>query len=191
MTGPPQRMTTETKQQDSIQFGLTLVQKILYGVLLLSVAAAVTPLSPLFQGPGGTVFFVLYGIFVGVLSWFVSSSWVFGLELTKREIRVRDAGRVVVIPLDKIGMVVRGGRSPFLPAIWLVLRGVDVGRALPEKGVNPVTREMLDNFRRRNPGKKITFVPIPMIYLRSPRGFVDELKRRIPPLAVDERFGRK
>ncbi|BAD40502.1 hypothetical protein [Symbiobacterium thermophilum] len=184
-------MTTETKKTESIQFGLTLIQKILYGVLLFGAAFAVTLLSPLFAGPGGTVFFVFYGILVGVLSWFVSSGWVFSLELTPREIRVRDAGRIVAIPLEKVGMVVRGGRSPFLPAVWLVLRGVDIGRELPAKGVNPVTQEMLTHFQRRNPGKKITFVPIPIIYLRSAGEFVGELKRRIPPLTVDERLGRK
>lgn len=184
-------MTAETKKTESMQFGLTLVQKILYGLSLVAAAALVMILSPIFTGPGGTVFFVLCGVLVGVLSWFVSSGWVFSVELTRREVRVRDAGRLTVIPLDKVGMVLRGGRNPLFPAIWLVLRGVDVGRELPEKGIHPAAREMLDNFRHRNPGKKITFVPIPVAYLRSAGSFVGELKRRIPPLTVDERLGGK
>lgn len=184
-------MTAEAKKAAGMQFGLTLVQKILYGALLIGAAAVVVLLSPIFTGPLGTVFFVLYGVFVGVLSWFVSSGWAFSLELTPREIRVRDAGRITVIPLDKLGMVVRGGRNPLFPVIWLVLRGVDVGRELPEKGVHPVAREMLDTFRQRNPGKRITFVPVPAVYLRSPAEFVGELKRRIPPLTIDDRLGRK
>jgi len=174
-----------------MQFSLTVAQKIIYGLLLLGLAALVIPLSPVFTGAVGTVFFLFFGVLIGVVSWFVSSGLAFNLQMTGREIHVRDAGRLTVIPLDKIGMVVRGGRNPLFPVIWLVLRGVDIGRELPEKGVSPQTREMLANFQRRNPGKKITYVPVPVAYLRSPAEFVGELKRRIPPLTVDDRLGRK
>lgn len=185
-------MTAETKKNSAgTQFGLTLVQKILYGALLLAAAVLVVPLSPLFTGSVGTVLFVIYGILIGVLSWYVSSGWAFSVEVSAAEIRVRDAGRVVKIPMDKVGMLVRGGRNPLFPVIWVVLRGVEVGRSLPEQGVSPQTQELLAQFQRRNPGKKITFVPVPMIYLRSVGEFVAELKRRIPPLTVDERLGRK
>ncbi|MBP2017667.1 hypothetical protein J2Z79_001052 [Symbiobacterium terraclitae] len=185
-------MTAETKKSSAgTQFGLTLVQKILYGVLLVAAAVLVVPLSPLFTGTFGTVMFVLYGILIGILSWYVSSGWAFGVEVSAAEIRVRDAGRVVAIPMDKVGMLVRGGSNPLFPAVWVVLRGAGVGRELPEKGVPPHAQELLAQFQRRNPGKKLTYVPIPMLYLRSVGEFVGELKRRIPPLTVDERLGRK
>jgi len=185
-------MATETKKTTAgTQFGLTLVQKILYGVLLLAVAALVVPLGPLFTGAAGTVMFVLFGILVGVLAWYVSSGWMFSVEVSASEIQVRDAGRVIVVPMDKVGMLVCGGRNPIFPMLWVVLRGVDVGRAVPDKGVPPQVQELLAQFQRRNPGKKLTIVPIPMFYLRSVREFVAEMKRRIPPLTVDERLGGK
>jgi len=185
-------MTAETKNaKAATQFGLTLVQKILYGLILVAATIVVVPLSPVFSGPVGTVIFVLYGIFIGVLAWYVSTAWGFSLEVRKSEMVVRNTRGTTVIPLDKVGMLVRGGRNPLFPAIWVVLRGVDVGRALPEKGVNPRTQELLTQFQKRNPGKKLTFVPIPAICLRSVGGFVGELKERIPPLTVDERLGGK
>jgi len=185
-------MTAETKKAtESNQFGLTLTHKIISGVILLGISTLVVPLGPFFQGTTGTVFFILFGLILGVATWFISAGWTFKLEVTGSEIKVRDGARETVIPMDKLGMVVKNGRIPFLPSIWLVLRGVEVGQAIPEKGVDPVTREMIESFRKRNPGKKVTYVPVPGGYIRSISGFVAELKRRIPPLAIDERLGGK
>jgi hypothetical protein len=185
-------MTAESKNASAnVQFGLTLAQKVVYGIVLLGVSLLVVPLTPVFNRPGGMVLFVLFGLLIGVCSWFISAGWTFKVELTPSEIRVRDSGRLTVIPLDKVGMVVRGGRIPFLPSVWLVLRGVDVGRSLPTGGVDPHTQELLAGFQKRNPGKRITYVPLPGGYLRSVGGFVAELKRRIPPLTIDDRLGGK
>jgi len=53
--GPPRRMTAETKNaKAATQFGLTLVQKILYGLILVAATIVVVPLSPVFSGPVGT-----------------------------------------------------------------------------------------------------------------------------------------
>lgn len=185
-------MSAETKKANAnSQFGLTLTQKILYAVALLAVSTLVVPLSPVFNGPAGTVVFILFGLVLGVITWYISAGWTFKLEMTAGEIKVRDGHRETVVPLDKLGLVVKNSRLPILPSIWLVLRGVDVGQEIPKKGVDPRTRELIEAFQKRNPGKKITYVPVPGGYLRSLPEFVGELKRRIPPLAVDDRLGGK
>jgi len=191
--GPPQAMTAETRNPNApVEFGLTMVQKITYGVLLLALSTLVVPLSPVFEGAAGTVLFVLFGIFIGVCTWFISAGWMFKIEVGRTKIEVRDGARTTVVPLEKIGMIVRGGRTPFLPQIWIVVRGVeDVGRELPARGVDAHTQELLENLRRRNPGKEIRYVPVPGMYLRSIGGFLAELKRRIPPLTIDDRLGGK
>lgn len=187
------KMTAETKKANAnSQFGLTLRQKISWAVVLLIFSTLVLPLGQLFNGPGGTVLFVIFALILGVVTWYVSAGWTFKLELTAGEIKIRDGHRESVVPLDKLGMVVKnGGWIPFLPSIWLVMRGVETGREIPTKGVDPRVREMLEQFQKRNPGKKVTYVPVPGGYLRSVAEFVGELKRRIPPLAIDDRLGGK
>ncbi|MFZ5818079.1 MAG: hypothetical protein ACOY93_22740 [Bacillota bacterium] len=187
-------MTAETKKANAnAQFGLTVAQKITSGVILLALSTLVVPLNPLFNQPGwGMAFFVLYGLVLGVVTWYISAGWSFKLEITAGEIKVRDGHREVLVPMDKLGMVVKNGRLPVLPSLWLVLRGVEnVGREIPKKGVDPRTRELIEAFQKRNPGKKITYVPVPGGYVRSIPEFIAELKRRIPPLTIDERLGGK
>ncbi|MFZ5827216.1 MAG: hypothetical protein ACOY94_23205 [Bacillota bacterium] len=185
-------MTAETKKaKGNPQFGLTLVQKIMWALVLLVFSTLVLPLGQVFNGPGGTAIFIFFALILGVITWYISAGWTFKLEMTPGEIKIRDGARESVVPLDKLGMVVKNGRIPFLPSVWLVLRGVDVGREIPAKGVDPQARELLEQFQKRNPGKKITYVAVPGGYLRSIPEFIGELKRRIPPLAVDDRLGGK
>lgn len=181
---------TAAKKEQNPQYGLSLVQKIIYGVGLLALSTLVIPLSPLFTGTGGTVLFILFGILLGVFTWFISASWAFKLEMTASEIRLRDGQRQTNVPMDKVGMILRNGKPP-LPTIWLVLRGSDQGRPIPTKGVDPETRAQLEAYQKRNPGKTITYVAIPGGYLRSINTFVADLKKRIPPLTVDDRLGGK
>ncbi len=185
-------MSAELKKtQESQEFGLTLSRKIVYAVVLLGISMLVIPLSPLFVGTVGTILFVLFGIALGVTTWFVSAGWTYKLEVAGSEIKIRDGHRHITVPMERLGLVAKNGRIPVVPTIWLVLRGAEVGQEIPAKGVDPVTREMIETLRKRSPGKKITYVPVPGGYLRSISGFVAELKRRIPPLTVDERLGGK
>lgn len=185
-------MTAETKKnQASTEFHLTLGHKILYAALLLLVSTLVIPLSPRFAGAGGTFLFILFGMVLGVITWFTSAGWTFKLELTNQVIKIRDGQRETVVPLDRLALVARNGKIPFLPSVWLVLRGAEVGQEIPTKGIDPQTRELIEALQKRNPGKKITFVPVPGAYLRSITGLATELKRRIPPLTVDDRLGGK
>lgn len=186
-------MTAETtKAQKNPQFGWTLPTKIISGVVLVGLSTLVVPLTPFFSGPAGTAWFVLFGLLIGGASWVASAGWMFKLEVTPTAVQMTYVGQTTTVPLDKIGMLVRNnGRIPFLPSLWLVLRGVDIGREIPETRIDPHTKELIDNFRRRNPGKKITYVSFPAGHLRSVSGFVAEMKRRIPPLGIDDRLGGK
>lgn len=185
-------MTAESKKsQAGTEFHLTLARKFIYGALLLLISTLVVPLSPRFQGPGGTFLFILFGMALGVFTWFTSAGWTYKLELTSHEIKIRDGQRETIVPLDRLGLVARNGKVPFLPSVWLVLRGAEVGQEIPTKGIDPQTRELVEALQKRNPGKKITYVPVPGAYLRSITGLASELKRRIPPLTVDDRLGGK
>jgi hypothetical protein len=187
-----QTMTTASKkEQASNQYGLTLTQKILYGVAVVALILVANPLIVMLAGPASTVALIVFAAILAVVTWFVSAGWTFKLELTGSEIKIRDNHRETVVPLDKLGMVVRNGKMPLIPTIWLVLRGTDVGHEIPARGVDPRAAELIEAFRKRNPGKKITYVPVPGGYLRSMTEFVGELKRRIPPLTVDDRLGGK
>lgn len=185
--------TTTTNAAPTTQFGLTLGQKIAWGVALIALAVLVFPLGPFFNSSDvGYFLFLLYGLALGLLTWYIASGWAFGVELTPTEIRIREGGRQrTVVPLDKLSLVTRNGRNPLMPSVWLVLRGAPVGQEIPEKGVDPRTLELIEAIQKRNPGKKLTYVGIQAGYLRSVRGFVGELKRRIPPLTVDERLQGK
>lgn len=185
-------MTAESKKASSEnQYGLTLVQKIIYTSVLLALILVMNPLIIMLPGAASTVALILFGLVLAVLTWFVSASWTFKLELTPGEIKIRDNHKEINVPADKLGMLVKNGRIPLFPTVWLVLRGSEVGQEIPGKGIDAKAAEMIEAFRKRNPGKKITYVPVPGGYLRSIAGFVGELKRRIPPLTVDERLGGK
>lgn len=185
-------MTAETKKANgNPQFHLTLAQKIAYGAVVMALIFLFTPVINALHGAAASIALIGYGLVLAVLTWFVSAGWTYKVELTNHEIKIRDNHREIIVPTEKLGMVVRNGWMPVMPTLWLVLRGTDVGQEIPAKGVDPRTRELIEAFRKRNPGKKITYVPVPGGYLRSVAGFVGELKRRIPPLTVDERLGGK
>lgn len=182
---------SETKKTETVHFGLTWLQKGIYLAVLLALTLLVAPLSPMFTGALGIVFLLVFGILLGGAAWFSSAAWTYKVDLTNHAVQIRDASREMIAPYDKIGLVLQNGGWP-LPAIWLVLRsaGGEHGMEIPKRA-DAHTREALEAFVRRNPGKKVTVIPIPGAYLRSRREFVAELQRRIPPLAIDERLGGK
>lgn len=186
-------MTAESKKATAgNQYSLTMTQKVAYGAAVAVLIFVVNPMIIALGGPGSTVALILFAAFLAFITWFVSAGWTFKLEMTATEIKIRDnQHRETILPLDKLGMVVKNGKMPVIPTIWLVLRGADVGREIPAKGVDPKVAEMIEAFRKRNPGKKITYVAVPGGYLRSIAQFVGDLKRRIPPLTVDDRLGGK
>jgi len=141
-------------------------------------------------GTVGRIAFIVIAALLGMISWFFSAGWSYKLEVSHNEITIRDTGRRIVVPLDKIGLLVRNGGFPF-PTLWLVLKNAETGAEVPNKGVDPQAHNLLEAYLRRNPGKKLTIVSVPGGYLSSIPQFAGELKRRIPPLTIDERLGGK
>lgn len=174
--------------KESLRFGWTGKQKAIWTVAPLMLSTLVLLYGPLMTGVVGTIVFLLLGVALGLLTWFASAGWAFKLEMTPGEVKLLSPKANVTVPMDKIGALIRNGGFPF-PTLWLVLRGAEVGSEIPSKGLDPVAASHLENFRRRNPGKKITIVPIAGGHLRSVEEFVTELKRRIPPLTIDQRLG--
>lgn len=176
--------------QDTNQFGLSLTQKLIWTGVPLLIALSVILYGPLLQGVVGTAIFVALGALLGLATWFVSAGWTFRLHFDGPSLRLTQSGRTLLIPLDRIGILVRNGGFPF-PTLWIVLRGAEVGQEIPAGGVDRHAAGLIESFRKRSPGKKITFVPVPGGYLRSVTEFAAELKRRIPPVQIDERLNLK
>jgi uncharacterized SAM-binding protein YcdF (DUF218 family) len=172
------------------QFRWTLLQRLLWAGVPLLVSLTILTYSPVLTGILGTVVFVLLGAALGFLSFFITGGWTLRLEVTGSEIRLRDPRRDLTVPLDRVGMLVKNGGFPF-PTLWLVLRNSDLGKELPAKGIDPKAQSIIDAYLRRNPGKKLTFIPIGGGHLSSIVDFAAELKRRIPPIVIDERLGPK
>lgn len=173
-----------------MQFHWSWTQKAWALAVPLLVSALIVLYGPLLQGWVGTAVLLVFGAVLGVITWFISAGWTYKVELTDSEVRFRDARGAVAIPLDRVGMLIRNGGFPF-PTLWLVLRNAEQGIEVPAKGVDPHAASLIDTYRKRNPGKKITIFSIPGGHLRSIEGFAEELRRRVPPLVVDERITRK
>ncbi|MDB4897944.1 MAG: hypothetical protein JWN15_4206 [Firmicutes bacterium] len=188
--GAAAEMTNTVSEQTTAEFGLTRTQKFLYLLIPIALSVLILLYSPLFTGIYGTAVFVILGGLLGLMSFFLSAGWGFRLEVGPRELRILDRRQTITIPMDKIGMIVRNGGFPF-PTLWLVLRGAAVGTSVPAKGVDPHARDLIESYQRRHPGKDVTVVPVAGGYLSSVSGLAAELKRRIPPLTVDERLAAK
>lgn len=183
---------TDSSKNQILDFSLTMVQKVLYGVLLFVVSLGVVfgaSLLTALRG-WGTVVFILLAILLGVVTFFISSGWTYKLKLTQRTVVIESRQEHYEIPLSRLGMLVRASSFPY-PIIWLVLRNSTQGQEVPTKRVDPVTQEIIASYQARNPGMKITIMPVPVPFIRSGQDFVKTLKDRIPPLVVDERLGVK
>ncbi|MGE5675114.1 MAG: hypothetical protein ACM3XM_14795 [Mycobacterium leprae] len=172
-----------------VQLGWNRTRKVLYVAVVIILTMVIAYGNGFVSGVVGRYLFIPMAAILGVLTFFISSGWTYKLEFNNREIRVRDQREATVIPLEKIGIVVKN-RGFIFPKIWVVLKGAAVGAELPAKSMEPKTRELIDAYQKRNPGKKLTYVSIPGGYLMSVGAFVGELKRRVPPVAVDERLSK-
>lgn len=179
-------MTNESARE----FGLTWPQKIMYMAWPVLLATLISMASSFVPESARTVFVLAMAAGLAIITWYVSAGWNFKIALAPGLIRIREPRRSVDIPLDRIGGLVRNGRFPG-PTLWVVLRGADVGQEIPARGVDPAARELIEAVGRRSPGKKLTYVPIPLLYLRSAPEFVADLKQRIPPLTIDARLAAK
>lgn len=181
-------MSEATAKRQPQHFGLTWPQKIMYALVPLMFSFFVVIYQPIMTGWLGTVVFVTLGVILGLLSFYVTAGWTFKVEFTEGEIKVRDSRRELLVPMDKVRLVVQNARFPF-PVVWLVLRNAEMGDEIPSKGVDAHARALIEEYQRKNPGKKLTIVPIPGGYLRSRTEFAAEIKRRVPQITLDERFG--
>ncbi|HEY3368542.1 MAG TPA: hypothetical protein VGK74_26090 [Symbiobacteriaceae bacterium] len=183
-------MNIFTMKDSPTQFGLTRNLKLLYVALAAALSLTIILIGNRLTGIVGTVVFMLLGVLLGLVTFFISSGWSFQLEFVGNEIRVTDIRKKpMIVPLDKVGMLLPNGGFPFAN-YWLVVKNVEVGTEIPVKGVDPKTRELIDAYKHRNPGKKLTVVQLPGGYIRSVKGFADELKRRVPPVFIDERISK-
>lgn len=167
-----------------------MTQKVLYLLGLMAVSALIL----LFEWPrygivGMTIFTILAGM-LGLLTYYMSAGWTYKLTMDAQNLRIQDRRTPMIIPMEKVGMLIKRGSFP-APTIWMVVKNAGVGMAIPERGVDGRLKEMLATYQHRNPGKELTVIQIPGVYLRSVSGFVAELQRRIPPLTVDKRLGTK
>ncbi len=179
---------SKNEKEQTLQYGLTLGQKLLYVLVVFVLSVIIALGGPMLSGVMGWVAFILLGVLLGIVTFYVSAGWTYKIAFEQGQIRIWDRAREIIVPNDRIGMLVRNGGFPF-PTLWLVLRGAKVGQPIPEKGVDPRTRELIERYQERHPGKSLTIVPVPGGYLRSVSGFASELRRRIPPVTIDERLG--
>jgi hypothetical protein len=182
-----------SNKEQSVSFSLTWTNKIIYMTVPLFLSIIILLYGPIITAAGiiGNVGFILLAILLGLVTFFISAGWSFQLEISPALIRMRDRRQDIAIPMDKVGLLVRNGGLPF-PMVWVILRGAaGVGQEIPEKGVDSRAREMIEQFSRRNPGKRLTYVPVNGGYLRSVDQFAATVKRLAPPVTVDERLGAK
>lgn len=182
-----------SNKDQTISFSLTWTNKIIYMTVPLFLSVIILLYGPIITAAGiiGNVGFILLAVLLGLVTFFISAGWSFQLEISPGLMRMKDRRQDIAIPMDKIGMLVRNGGFPF-PTIWVILRGAaGVGQEIPEKGVDSQARAMIEQFSRRNPGKRLTYVPVAGGYLRSVDQFAATVKRLAPPVTVDERLGAK
>ncbi len=172
------------------EFRWTLLQRLLWAGVPLIISLAIMTYSQMLTGILGTLVFVNLGVALGLLTFFITGGWTLRLEVTSTEIRLRDSRRNLTVPMDRVGMLVRNGGIPF-PTLWLVLRNSELGLELPAKGIDARTKVLIDQYLRRNPGKKLTYIPIGGGHLSSITDFAAEMKRRIPPIVLDDRLAPK
>lgn len=181
---------SNAEKAQTTRFGLTWVNKIWYMTVPLFLSAVIIMFDPAAYGWMGMGIFILLALGLGLITFFISAGWSFQVEVGPGEIRIRDRRTDIQIPNDKVGLVVRNAGFPF-PTVWLVLKGAAVGNEIPQKGVDPKARELIEQYMHRNPGKRLTYVPVPGGYLRSVPQFAAEIQRRIPPISVDSRLTGK
>lgn len=174
-------------EKGTVDFGQTLLQKTLYMLIPIALSLLIVFASPLLRGAWGSVAVIAMGLPLGLITFFVSSGWGYKLEVTSTEVKINDKRVTIHVPMDKIGMVVKNGGIPF-PTLWIIVKNAAVGNEIPSKGVDAKTRELIEAYQKRNPGKSLTYVPVPGGHIRSVSAFVAELKGRIPPLTADERL---
>jgi hypothetical protein len=167
-------------------FGLSLSQKILSILLLFALSSLVMLIGPV-QGTGATILFVLNALLVAVASFFISAAWVYKLVFQEKALLVRNNRGEITIPYEKIGLLVKSGTTLF-PSLLLVLRNAEIGQPVPTTGIDPQALAQIEEYQKRNPGKKLTVVQIPGRYLRSITGFAAELAKRVPPVRIDSRL---
>lgn len=177
-----------SEQDQVVKFGWSWTQKGTYLAAAGVVSLVIIFFGGVFKGTVGLALFMVIGVLLGLLTFHLSSGWGFRLDLGRQDLGVIFRAQRVTVPLDKVGLLVRGGGFLY-PTLWLVLKNAGVGAELPKK-MDDATRELIESYQHRNPGKKLTYVTIPGGHLSSLSGFVNELKRRIPPLTVDSRLSK-
>ncbi|HLO02969.1 MAG TPA: hypothetical protein VK191_07675 [Symbiobacteriaceae bacterium] len=169
-----------------VDYSLTWTQKLLSlgAVFLLSMLVWV--IGPL-QTTTSTILYLLNFGLVFLVTFFVSAGWSFKAVFQEKSLMVRSNRGQVQVPYDKVGLLVRSG-SKFFPTLIVVLRAAEVGQTISSAKLDPESRRLIDEYKSRMPNKELTLVQVPGRYIRSIKGFAEELQRRVPPVKIDPRI---
>lgn len=169
-----------------MDFSLTWTQKILSLLAVFVLSSLVWVIGPV-QGATSTVLYLINFALVFIVTFFVSAGWAFRAVFEEKNLTVRSNRGEVKVPYDKVGLLVRSG-SKFLPNLIVVLRAAEVGQAVSSVKLDAESARLISEYKSRMPNKELTVVQVPGRYLRSVKGFAEELKKRVPPVKVDPRI---
>lgn len=168
-------------------FSLSWPQKLLSLGIVLLLSMFVWVIGPL-TTTASTVLYLLNFAVVFFVTFFVSAGWAFKAIFQEKSLMVRSSRGQVHVPYEKVGLLVRSGPK-YLPNLLVVMRAADVGQSVGALKMDPESRRMIEEYKSRMPNKELTVVQIPGRYIRSVKGFAEELKRRVPPVKIDPRIG--
>jgi hypothetical protein len=174
------------RQSHMADYSLTWTQKILSLAVVFLLSMLVWVIGPL-NNTTSTVLYVLNFALVFLVTFFVSAGWAFRAVFEEKSLLIRGSRGQVNVPYDRIGLLVRSGSNLF-PNLILVLRAAEVGQSVSSVKLDPESKRMIDEYKSRMPNKELTVVQIPGRYIRSIKGFAEELQRRVPPVKIDPRL---
>lgn len=168
-------------------YSLTWPQKLISLGIVFLLSMLVWVIGPL-TTTTSTILYLLNFALVFLVTFFVSAGWAFKAIFQEKNLMVRSNRGQVLVPYDKVGLLVRSG-SKFFPNLIVVMRAAEVGQAVTSVKLDAESRRLIDEYKSRMPNKDLTVVQIPGRYIRSIKGFAEELQRRVPPVKIDPRIG--
>jgi hypothetical protein len=170
-----------------MDYSLTWTQKILSLLAVFLLSSLVWVIGPVKGGPS-TVLYLANFALVFIVTFFVSAGWAFRATFQEKTLVIRSNRGEVKVPYDKVGLLVRSG-SKFFPNLIVVLRAAEIGQSVSGAKLDRESARAIEEYKSRMPAKELTIVQIPGRYLRSIKGFAEELKKRVPPVKIDPRIG--
>jgi hypothetical protein len=171
-----------------MDYSLTLTQKILSLFVIFLLTCLVSWIHPYTGVGSSTILLFIFMAPVMVMTFFVSAAWAYKATFQEKLLMIRSNRGEVKVPYEKVGMLVRSG-SKLFPNLIVVLRAAEVGQPVSTAKLDPESSRMIEEYKSRMPNKEVTIVQVPGRYLRSIKGFAEELQKRVPPVKIDPRIG--